>query len=497
MSYQESFTIHLGSGQTGKVLSGQLYNPNNTTNGSAITTGFAEIGSGDYVLSTALPDQFQGYLNVYVSGAGYVATGSVNNNLPNNVGYWSGTSVGPLVVPTNAISTADMQKFAKLKYNCDGTVWFVSPTGTGTDGLTWATAKTSLEQTVSGAAYNDAVVFDGTFAINYTVQPPSGTRVYGTSPTTAIITFSGQGSGSGEYNTLFIPNTNGYYRDFSLLIDPRVEVYDACIATQAWRVTPFSAPIGWTFENVFCSGWSDNVYELGGQGTFKNCHFASAYDTCNSLSGNFLFDNCITTIVGASGTQDVCRAFSNINGNLIIRNGYISVTASSYAGGVNSFAYGIYAGNTSVFSPNSAKISVQNTIITTFAGVSDGATGNFDILNKDLINPVYLCNVTYNPANSSGLIVYAPPLQYLDTDIASGFNNLSGQEQNNYNNLYSGITGIETTTNQFTFTSGDVNAYAVNFSGTDLSSLTSGISDIETALTALKQQLSSKVIKLI
>jgi hypothetical protein len=77
MSYTEIFTIHLGTTQTGKTLTAQLYDTGNTASGALISTGFTEIGLGDYTLVTAVPDAFVGRINILVGGV-YAACASID-----------------------------------------------------------------------------------------------------------------------------------------------------------------------------------------------------------------------------------------------------------------------------------------------------------------------------------------------------------------------------------------------------------------------------------
>jgi len=65
MSYSKTVAIQLGASRTGLDLAAQLYNSAGVATGAEITTGFAEIGLGNYMLTLTLADGFQGVLSVY------------------------------------------------------------------------------------------------------------------------------------------------------------------------------------------------------------------------------------------------------------------------------------------------------------------------------------------------------------------------------------------------------------------------------------------------
>lgn len=72
MSYRATLGLNLGSSKANERLYGQLLTPSGTTYGSAITTGFYNIGSGTYSFDyNSYPDDFRGLLSVYPSGATY------------------------------------------------------------------------------------------------------------------------------------------------------------------------------------------------------------------------------------------------------------------------------------------------------------------------------------------------------------------------------------------------------------------------------------------
>ena len=60
MSYTLDFSVALGSGSTGLSLKAQLVNSAGTNVGSEVTSGFTEIGAGNYLWSGTIPDDHQG-----------------------------------------------------------------------------------------------------------------------------------------------------------------------------------------------------------------------------------------------------------------------------------------------------------------------------------------------------------------------------------------------------------------------------------------------------
>jgi hypothetical protein len=75
------------------------------------------------------------------------------------------------------------------------------------------------------------------------------------------------------------------------------------------------------------------------------------------------------------------------------------------------------------------------------------------------------------------------------TSISLGYNE---NESTSGITLGDALTNINNISNQFTFTSGDVNAYVTSISGADLDPITSGINTIETLLSALKLQIQGR-----
>ncbi len=69
MAYTLDFDISLGSSKAGLTLNAQIVDSAGASVGSAITTGFTEMGSGCYLLHcTTVPDEHRGGIKVYASG---------------------------------------------------------------------------------------------------------------------------------------------------------------------------------------------------------------------------------------------------------------------------------------------------------------------------------------------------------------------------------------------------------------------------------------------
>lgn len=69
MTYARDFAIALSGGLTGLSLSAQVVDSTGASVGSAITSGFAEIGSGNYLFhAAAIPANHRGGIKVYETG---------------------------------------------------------------------------------------------------------------------------------------------------------------------------------------------------------------------------------------------------------------------------------------------------------------------------------------------------------------------------------------------------------------------------------------------
>lgn len=76
MARKVDISIDLGSANTGLVatLRAQLVNSNGTLTGSEISTGFIEIGNGQYLWNyVSVPDTFRGGVSFYISPAVYTS----------------------------------------------------------------------------------------------------------------------------------------------------------------------------------------------------------------------------------------------------------------------------------------------------------------------------------------------------------------------------------------------------------------------------------------
>ena len=81
MAYTLSIPIVLGAAATGKTLKAQLVDTAGADVGSAVTTGFVEIGKGNYGWTyAAFPDGFRGFVKVYEGTlpAGLLAVAAIN-----------------------------------------------------------------------------------------------------------------------------------------------------------------------------------------------------------------------------------------------------------------------------------------------------------------------------------------------------------------------------------------------------------------------------------
>lgn len=78
MSY--TFDIHLGPIYAGLTLAAQLIDTAGDAVGSEVTTGFVEIGGGDYMWSATIPDDHQGGVLIYEDGTpeSVLASASIN-----------------------------------------------------------------------------------------------------------------------------------------------------------------------------------------------------------------------------------------------------------------------------------------------------------------------------------------------------------------------------------------------------------------------------------
>jgi hypothetical protein len=78
-------SIHLGPIYAGLTLAAQLVNTAGVVVGDPITTGFVEIGNGDYLWTATIPTSFQGGVKVYEAGSpgAVLAIGAIQESAVN------------------------------------------------------------------------------------------------------------------------------------------------------------------------------------------------------------------------------------------------------------------------------------------------------------------------------------------------------------------------------------------------------------------------------
>ena len=85
MSYTLPLTIKLLPTDTGLTLKIQLVDADGSNNGSEITSGFTELGGGEYFKQLTVPDDFEGYAKVLSGSSTYqtsyaIGPGQYENN---------------------------------------------------------------------------------------------------------------------------------------------------------------------------------------------------------------------------------------------------------------------------------------------------------------------------------------------------------------------------------------------------------------------------------
>lgn len=85
MSYHTSAAITLGSSKTSLTLKAQLVNSSGEDYGSEITTGFSEIGGGNYLWCGYIPDGFIGGIKFLDSSDNLMAFTSISPTETENV----------------------------------------------------------------------------------------------------------------------------------------------------------------------------------------------------------------------------------------------------------------------------------------------------------------------------------------------------------------------------------------------------------------------------
>jgi hypothetical protein len=95
MSYSSTFRI--GGLATTLTLSAQLITTAGAPSGVAVTTGFYEIGGGDYTWTGTIPDDFQGAVTFSISGGAYQTAAAINTtDDPGNAGGGGGATASEL-----------------------------------------------------------------------------------------------------------------------------------------------------------------------------------------------------------------------------------------------------------------------------------------------------------------------------------------------------------------------------------------------------------------
>lgn len=79
MAYSLSFMVRLGSSMTGKTLRAQLKTTAGANQGGVVTTGFVELGGGEYLWTGSIPDDFHGCVVFADNGTGaYYTSATIN-----------------------------------------------------------------------------------------------------------------------------------------------------------------------------------------------------------------------------------------------------------------------------------------------------------------------------------------------------------------------------------------------------------------------------------
>src|ERR1043165_7608669 len=69
MSITQTFVVKLATTQTGQTLKAKLFNASDVQQGSDVTTGFSELGNGEYRFTHTFADDFDGYVSIYIGSA--------------------------------------------------------------------------------------------------------------------------------------------------------------------------------------------------------------------------------------------------------------------------------------------------------------------------------------------------------------------------------------------------------------------------------------------
>lgn len=159
MAYTLTIGLALGSSQTGLTLSAQLVDTAGANVGSAVTTGFVELGAGNYTWTYAsFPDDFRGAVKLSSSGT-LKAIAAIN---PQEAEYTDaktssrlGTSTSATITYTGPVATSgDVTIVHGDDYNNTDSralEWSTTDTATWPD-LTAATITLTVKAHAGGAA---------------------------------------------------------------------------------------------------------------------------------------------------------------------------------------------------------------------------------------------------------------------------------------------------------------------------------------------------------
>lgn len=168
MTYALGFNIALGGSQTGITLNAQLRDETGSAVGSVISTGFIEIGSGQYFwYNSAMPDAFIGYVEFFEQG------------VPGTI--LASTSVNPQETELSDVKTSS--RLANDDARLDNLDTALSDLATDVDMssvLTYLDLMESILWGVTTGGTTDTITFktpDGiTTKIVVTVNPTTGDR---------------------------------------------------------------------------------------------------------------------------------------------------------------------------------------------------------------------------------------------------------------------------------------------------------------------------------
>ncbi len=300
-----------------------------------------------------------------------------------------------------ALTVAQQQAIAREKYQCSGTVWHVSATGSdANDGLTWATAKATWAAADAAGVADDVVLFGaGTFTFTEACPfSPKRMRFYG----------------AGRWVTTHTCNYQAYI-DETPAISP---------ASQ-------SGFFDMGFTNTGAGDGPTDAVILGGTGVgvhFTGCYAAAQF---SGFLGNstWILDDC-----DANGAQQTIVAG-------IVRN--CRAVAAGYPG---SGCYGIQADMVEncivTMTPTTSYVSAVGIRATVVRGCNvrvDGSGGDgspqgiwaayiFDTVivtiggpvgtPVDLAAPSVVSNCIYDATKAAG-ITQAPPLANLDAAVST------------------------------------------------------------------------------